>query len=61
MDCTLSDTDVFTPPFVQKDINLGIFEDVFPISKLNDNGPIEFNIENLLILQTRLSNLKYKF
>jgi len=46
LDCTLSDTDIFTPSFTQKDIQHGHFEDVFPISKLNDNGPIEFSIEN---------------
>jgi len=47
LDCTLSDTDIFTPSFTQKDIQHGQFEEVFPISKLNDNGPIEFSIENV--------------
>ena len=61
LDCTLSDTDVFTPPFVQKDINHGIFEDVFPISKLNDNGPIEFNIENSTEKFIDLANSFIKF
>ena len=46
MECTLSDVDLFTPSFIQSDIQHGFYEDVFPISKLNDNGPIEFNIGN---------------
>ena len=46
LDCTLSDADLFTPSFTQSDIKHGYNEDVFPISKLDDNGPIEFNIEN---------------
>jgi len=61
LDCTLSDTDVFTPQFVQKDINHGIFEDVFPISKFNDNGPIEFNIENSTEKFIDLANSFIKF
>ena len=61
LDCTLSDTDIFTPPFVQKDIKHGIFEDVFPISKLNDNGPIEFNIENSTEKFIDLANSFIKF
>ena len=46
LECTLSDADLFTPPFTQSDIQHGVYEDVFPISKLDDNGPIEFNIGN---------------
>ena len=46
LECTLSDTDLFTPPFVQSDIQHGYFENVFPISKLNDHGPVEFIVEN---------------
>ena len=44
--CTLSDTDLFSPSFVQKDIQQGVFEDIYPISKLDDNGPIEFVTDN---------------
>lgn len=46
LECTLSDTDVFTPSFTQNDIQHGFYEDIYPISKLNDNGPLEFLIEN---------------
>ena len=46
LECTLSDTDIFTPAFVQTDIEHGTYEDVFPLSKLDDNGPIEFLMEN---------------
>ena len=38
--------DLFTPPFVQNDIQHGIYEDIFPISKLNDSGPVTFSLEN---------------
>ena len=46
LECTLSDADLFTPPFTQSDIQHGFYEDVFPISKLDDSGPVEFNIGN---------------
>ncbi|XP_057299246.1 uncharacterized protein F54H12.2-like [Hydractinia symbiolongicarpus] len=46
LECTLSDTDVFTPAFVQSDIEHGCFEDIFPITNLDDNGPVEFSIDN---------------
>ena len=46
IECTLSDADLFTPSFVQTDVQHGIYEEIFPISKLDDNGPIEFTIEN---------------
>lgn len=45
-ECTLSDTQLFLPSFTQSDIQHGFYEDIFPISKLDDNGPIEFNIAN---------------
>ena len=43
LECTLSDADLFTPAFQQSDIQHGFYEDVFPISKLDDSGSIEFN------------------
>ena len=46
LECTLSDSDLFTPAFVQSDIEHGYFEDIFPITKLDDSGPIEFLLEN---------------
>ena len=39
IECTLSDTDLFSPSFIQSDIKHSASEDVFPISRLNDNGP----------------------
>ena len=46
LECTLSDSDLFTPAFVQSDIEHGYFEDIFPITKLDDTGPVEFLVEN---------------
>ena len=46
LECTLSDSDLFTPAFVRSDIEHGYFEDIFPITKLVDSGPIEFLLEN---------------
>ena len=46
LECTLSDSDIFTPAFVQSDIEHGLFEDIYPITKLDDNEPVEFNIDN---------------
>ena len=46
VECTLSDTDLFTPTFIQSDIIHGQFEDLFPITKPEDSGPIEFVIGN---------------
>ena len=46
LECTLSDTDLFTPSFVQSDIQHGYYEELFPISNLDDSGPVEFNVDN---------------
>ena len=46
LECTLSDSDLFTPAFAQSDIEHGYFEDIFPITKLDDSAPIEFLLEN---------------
>ena len=46
IECFISDTDLFTPAFVQSDIELGRYEDIYPIAELEDNGPIEFVIDN---------------
>ena len=46
IECALSDTDLFTPAFVQSDIESGTFEEVYPLTKLEDNGPVEFIIKN---------------
>lgn len=60
LDCTLSDTDLFTPSFVQSDIQHGYYEEAFPISKLNDNGPIEFILENASDKFIDLANSRLK-
>ncbi|XP_066934121.1 uncharacterized protein F54H12.2-like [Clytia hemisphaerica] len=60
-ECALSDTDVFTPAFVQTDIKQGVYEDVYPISKLNDNGPVEFVVENASETFLDLANTYFKF
>ena len=46
MECTLSDTDLFSPAFVQTDVTEGGHEEVYPVTKLEDSGPIEFFLEN---------------
>ena len=46
IECALSDTDLFTPAFVQSDIESSTFEEVYPITKLDDGGPVEFTIKN---------------
>ena len=46
--CTLSDTNLFDPPLVQTDIEEGQYEDVYPLGKLEDTGPIEFNVESAI-------------
>ena len=46
LECSISDTDIFTPAFVQSDIERSYYEECFPITKLDDNGPVEFVIEN---------------
>ena len=44
--CSISDTDLFTPAFVQSDIETGRREDTYPITKLKDIGLIEFANDN---------------
>jgi len=46
LECSLSDTDIFIPAIVQTDILRSTYEEVYPISKLEDNGPIDFKLEN---------------
>ena len=45
-ECSVSDTDLSTPAFVQSDIKSGRCKNIYPINKLEDNGPIEFVIDN---------------
>ena len=46
-ECTLSDLDLFTPPYVQSDVKNGFYEEINPISKLSDGGSIDFFDSNL--------------
>ena len=46
LECSISDTDIFTPAFVQSDIERCYYEECFPITKLDDNGSVEFVVEN---------------
>ena len=45
-ECSVSDTDLSTPAFVQSDIKSGRCKNIYPINKLEDNGTIEFVIDN---------------
>ena len=64
IECSVSDTDLFTPAFVQSDIESGRYEDIYPITKLEGNGPIEFVIDNasdkFLDLNNSFSKVKCK-
>ena len=42
----ISDTDLFTPAFVQSDLESRRYADIYPIIKLEDNRPVEFVIHN---------------
>ena len=42
----LSDTDLFTPAFIQTDIVERQYEDIFPIISFEDSGPVKRFIEN---------------
>ena len=46
IECGLSDTDLFTPTIVQTDIVRSTYEEIYPTTKLDDNGPIDFTLEN---------------
>ena len=41
IECSISDTDLFTSAFVQSYMESGRYEDIYPITKLEDNGPIK--------------------
>ena len=46
IDCALSDTDLFTPAFVQSDIESSTFEEIYPITKLDDGGSTQIILKN---------------
>ena len=60
IECTLSDADLFTPTFVQGDIEHGMQEEIYPITKLDDNGPVEFEYKNATDKFLDLVNSYYK-
>ena len=46
LNCSLPETEIFTPSFIQNDILSSYFEEVFTRSKFDHNSPLEFSIEN---------------
>ena len=46
IECSISDADLFRPGFTQLDIESERYEDIYPITKVKDKGPIEFIIDN---------------
>ena len=46
IECGLSNVDLFSPTVIQTDISKSTFEEIYPTTKLEDNGPIDFTIEN---------------
>ena len=45
-ECSLSELELFKRVSLQSNILNGKFEKIYPITKLQDSGPIEFLIEN---------------
>ena len=45
--CMLSHVELFTPVFVQTDIERRHYKDIFPITSVEGSGPKEFSIEVL--------------
>ena len=62
-ECNFSDLDLFKRPAVQNHVPNGKFEEIYPITKLEDSGPIGFLIENVTdhFLDFRQSYLNIKF
>ena len=63
-ECSLSELELFKRPVVQSDILSGKFDKIYPITTLEDSGPIEFLIENatdhFLDLKQSYLNIKFK-
>ena len=61
---SFSELELFKRPAVQSDVLSGKFKKVYPITKLEDSGPIEFPIENatdhFLDLTQSYLNIKLK-
>ena len=62
-ECIFAELEYFKRPVVQSDILNGKFEKIYPITKLEDSGPIEFLTENATdhFLDLRQSYLNIKF
>ena len=63
-ECSFSELELFKRPVVQSDILNGKFDKIYPITKLEDCGPIKILIENatdhFLHLRQRYLNIKFK-
>ena len=63
-ECSFSELELLKRSVVQSDILNGKFEKIYPITKLEDCGPIEFLIENatehFLDLKKSYLNIKFK-
>ena len=44
--CIFSDADPFTSTFVQTDVEDGQYKEIYPVTFLDDAGPMEFSMEN---------------
>ena len=49
-ECGFSELELFKHPVVQNDILNGKFEKIYPITKMEDSGPIEFLTETRQII-----------
>ena len=49
-ECSFSELELFKHPVVQSDILNGKFEKIYPITKMEDSGPIEFLTETRQII-----------
>ena len=62
--CSFSELELFKRPVVQRNILNGKFKKIYPITKLEDSGSIEFLIENatdhFLDLRQSFPNIKFK-
>ena len=54
--CSLTDTDLFSKPITQTDIANAFYEEIHPVSKLNDNSSLDFVDDNATELFVDLIN-----
>ena len=50
VECMVSDTDLLLPTLVQTELLEGQYEEIYPVTYLNDGGPVE------IILETNIDN-----